>query len=167
MTRRDASRSKHIGQSRLVWNCPVRRMAALLVLALATAPLGGCSWSWQLGSLLPDDGDLTTGSIKPREVSPLSPALVSEDWRRAKAALAVALDIQGDGKTVNWDNPDSGAKGAFTPVGAPFVVKDDICRAFLADLSGKLQPATLQGSACRVGPGDWAIKDVKPFSKSS
>jgi len=167
VTRRDASRSKHIGQSRPVWNCPVRRMAALLLLGLATAPLGGCSWSWQLGSLLPDDGDLTTGSIKPREVSPLSPTLVSEDWRRAKAALAVALDIQGDGKTVNWDNPDSGAKGAFTPVGAPFVVKDDICRAFLADLSGKLQPATLQGSACRAGPGDWAIKDVKPFSKSS
>ncbi len=83
------------------------------------------------------------------------------------SGAATALDIQGDGKTVNWDNPDSGAKGSFTPVGAPFVVKDDICRAFLADLSGKLQPATLQGSACRAGPGDWTIKDAKPFSKSS
>jgi len=166
VTRRDASRSKHIGQSRRVWNCPVRRVAALLALGLATATLGGCSWSWQLGSLLPDDGDIT-GSIKPREASPLSPTLGGEDWRRARAALAVALDIQGDGKTVNWDNPDSGAKGSFTPVGAPFVVKDDICRAFLADLAGKLPSATLQGSACRNGPDDWTIKDVKPFVKAS
>ncbi len=61
-------------------------------------------------------------------------------------------------------------KARFLPVWRqkhPFVVKDDICRAFLADLSGKLQPATLQGSACRAGPGDWTIKDAKPFSKSS
>jgi surface antigen len=144
----------------------VRRAAALFVLALATASLGGCSWSWQLGSLLPDDGDIT-GSIKPRETSPLSSTIAGEDWRRARAALAVALDIQGDGKTVNWDNPDSGAKGSFTPVGAPFVVKDEICRAFLADLGGKLAPASLQGSACRNGPDDWVIKDVKPFAKAS
>jgi surface antigen len=35
--------------------------------------------------------------------------------------MAVALDPQGSGSPVTWDNPDTGFKGTFTPVGQPFV----------------------------------------------
>ena len=97
-------------------------------------------------------------------VSPLSAELGIEDWRRAKGAMAVALDPQGSGSPVTWDNPDTGFKGTFTPVGQPFVKGDEICRAFLAGLTGQAT-SSLQGTACRLSGEEWAIKDVKPWRR--
>ncbi|MGH6800680.1 MAG: RT0821/Lpp0805 family surface protein [Methylocella sp.] len=64
----------------------------------------------------------------------LAGLLDAEDWRRAKAALSTALDPQGNGSLVGWDNPDSGNKGSFTPVGKPFPMEAGICRVFLAEV---------------------------------
>lgn len=108
---------------------------------------------------------MATGSIAPRVVSPLSPDLGEEDWRRARAALAVALDPQGPGTQVSWDNPDTTMRGHFTPVGQPFVKSDEICRVFLATVVTQVSTSTLQGNACRPSGGEWQIKDVKPFKK--
>jgi surface antigen len=107
----------------------------------------------------------TTSSITPKIGSPLSTELGVEDWRRAKGALAVALDPQGSGSSVSWDNPDTDTKGNFAPVGQPFVNTDEICRAFLATLVIKDGTRSLQGTACRPSGGEWAIKDVKPWRK--
>jgi surface antigen len=104
--------------------------------------------------------------VTPRAVSPLSPDLGVEDWRRARAALGVALDPQGSGAQVSWDNPDTGLKGTFTPVGQPFVKSDEICRAFTATLAGQTATSTLQGTACRPSGEEWAISEVKPVKKS-
>jgi surface antigen len=116
-----------------------------------------------MASLFPEPE--TTSSITPRIVSPLSPELAAEDWRRAKGALAIALDPQGSGASVSWDNPDTDSKGNFAPVGQPFVNTDEICRAFLATLTAKGNATSLQGTACRPSGGEWAIKDVKPWRK--
>ena len=134
--------------------------AATLVAALAAS---GCAAVVPLPSMLSSDD--TTGSI-PRAVSPLSSSLDAEDWRRARAALAVALDPQGNGAPVTWDNPRSGAKGVFTPVGDARPSDDKICRAFLADVGGAAPSQNLQGLACRDKTGDWAITDVKPWRKA-
>jgi surface antigen len=121
-----------------------------------------------------NDPDVT-GSITPRapaiaaqapgQLSPLSPGLDAEDWRRARAAMATALDPQGNGAQVRWDNPDSGAKGFFGAIGNPFLIKDDICRLFVAGVGIKAPEDWMQGSACRTAPGEWEIKDVKPWKK--
>lgn len=124
---------------------------------------GACGVSFPMTSLFPDPE--TTSSIKPRIASPLSPELGAEDWRRAKGALAIALDPQGSGSSVSWDNPDTDMKGNFAPVGQPFVNTDEICRAFLATLVAREATTTLQGTACRPSGGEWAIKDVKPWRK--
>ena len=116
-----------------------------------------------MASLFPEPE--TTNSIRPKIESPLSPELGAEDWRRAKGALAVALDPQGSGSSVSWDNPDTDMKGNFAPVGQPFVKTDEICRAFLATLVTKDTTRSLQGTACRPSGGEWAIKDVKPWRK--
>jgi surface antigen len=73
----------------------------------------------------------------------------------------VALDPQGPGTQVSWDNPDTAMKGSFTPTGAPYVKNDEICRAFSAHLSGPAA-ASLQGAACRPSGGEWTIKEIKP-----
>ena len=90
---------------------------------------GACSFSFGVAGL-DEDEPKTTGAIVSAAAAPLSPDLNEEDWRRAKAALTVALDPQGPGTQVSWDNPDTPMKGTFTPIGAPFVKNDEICRAF-------------------------------------
>ena len=140
--------------------CAVR-IAAAVGLALAGA---ACSMSFPMTSLVEPD---KTASVAPRVVSPLSPDLGEEDWRRAKGALAVALDPQGSGSQVSWDNPDTTLRGTFTPVGQPFVKSDEVCRAFLATVVGQTSAtSSLQGTACRPSGGDWAITDVKPFKRA-
>ena len=136
-------------------------MALVLLGALS---IGGGSLSYSVASLVPDE-ETTTGSIAAKPRNPLSADLSAEDWRRAKGALAVALDPQGNGSAVTWDNPETGVKGHFTPVGQPFVKSDEICRAFLAGVTGQDSTSNLQGTACRLSGQDWAIKEVKPWRR--
>jgi surface antigen len=137
----------------------------MVIVAALAGPLAACSLALPVATLTSDD-PVVTSSIVPKAVSPLSPDLGEEDWRRARAALAVALDPQGSGSQVSWDNPDTSVKGSFTPVGQPFVADDKICRAFLASLTGTSGASSLQGTACRPSGGEWVIRDVKPFKNA-
>ncbi|MGL4637433.1 MAG: RT0821/Lpp0805 family surface protein [Beijerinckiaceae bacterium] len=129
----------------------------------------------QASSVASDD-DITTASIpstkkpfstmEPGQVSPLSAKLDEEDWRRARASLSTALDPQGNGSVVRWENTDSGAKGSFGPVGNAYLVKDEICRVFVATLSAKAPEELFQGNACRVSHSEWQIRELKPWKKS-
>lgn len=105
-----------------------------------------------------------TGSIA-RPAPRLSSHLDGEDLRRATAAMSTALDPQGSGASVNWDNPQSGAKGSFTPVGQAYPLDGKICRAFLADVSAGESVEKLQGAACREKTAEWTLTEVKPFRK--
>jgi surface antigen len=141
----------------------IARFGAALCGLSAAAMLGGCSFA--VPSLVADPAD-TTGSIKPIFRSPLSADLSGEDWRRAKGALAVALDPQGNGSSVTWDNPESGIKGSFVPVGGPFVQSDAVCRIFVATITGTGDTSlSLQGTACRVSADEWDVSGVKPWRK--
>ncbi len=102
---------------------PLRLTGPVLAAALALTT-GGCGLSFPMASLFPEPE--ATGSVTPRVVSPFSPELGAEDWRRARGALAIALDPQGSGSSVSWDNPDTDMKGNFAPVGQPFVKTDEI-----------------------------------------
>jgi hypothetical protein len=139
------------------------RLSGLVLAAALSLMTSACGISFPMTSLFlePD----ATSSITPRAASPLSAELGDEDWRRAKGALAIALDPQGSGSSVSWDNPDTDTKGNFAPVGQPFVNSDEICRAFLASLTANGATTSLQGTACRPSGGEWAIKDVKPWRK--
>ena len=109
--------------------------------------------------------DDVTGSID-RPSPALASILDPEDWRRALAALGVALDPQGSGAPAQWDNPTSGLRGVFMPVGAAFPSDDRLCRAFLTDITGKTAPQQYQGVGCREKSGDWIVGDIKPWKQS-
>jgi surface antigen len=135
--------------------------------ALAVASLCGCSFA--IPGAEPAPGwrgvsDDVTGSI-PARTPTLSHSLDQEDWRRASAALGVALDPQGGGASVNWDNPTTQAHGSFTPVGPPYPVDGKVCRAFVAEVGVKESREDLQGAACRDKAADWALIDVKPWRR--
>ncbi len=149
---------------------------AFLAFALAAFGLAGCSvlapFESSSTSVIAAD-DVVTGSITPRptgplaaaQPSPLSPRLDQEDWRRAQAALATALDPQGNGGAARWENGDNGHKGSFAPVGNAFLIKDDICRTFVSSLALNEPEQWLQGTACRVSPTEWTIKTVSAWKR--
>jgi surface antigen len=136
---------------------------AMKIFAAGLIALSAGACSFAVGIVgLEEEEPQTTGSIPSSAGAALSPDLNDEDWRRAKAALGVALDPQGPGTLVSWDNPASKMKGSFTPTGAPFVKDDEICRSFSSSLAGPAS-ASFQGTACRPSGGEWVIKDVKPL----
>lgn len=143
----------------------IRRGLRLVAFGVLAMSAGGCSTGIPLPSLMANtSADDVTGSI--RGVSPLSNSLDQEDWRRAKGAMGVALDPQGNGTAVTWENPQSKARGSFTPVGQAKAVDDKICRAFIAELAGSLKNETLQGDACRDRSGEWSVGKVQPFRRA-
>lgn len=105
---------------------------------------------------------LNAGKTSKAEIAGL---LEPEDWRRAKAALSTALDPQGNGQRVGWDNPDSGNKGSFTPIGEPYPQESGICRVFLAKLDRKGDEQSIQGTACAEKQGEWTIAQATPPKK--
>ena len=129
--------------------------AAVLGLALS---MSACAVSFPVAGFV--DGD-ATGSIKAKSAA-FSADLDREDWRRANAALAVALDPQGNGAEAAWHNLQSGARGSFAAVAPPFVEHDRICRAFKARVAARPgRERRLDGSACRARDGDWIVANVE------
>ncbi|CAM5208775.1 Outer membrane surface antigen OS=Bosea thiooxidans OX=53254 GN=SAMN05660750_03503 PE=4 SV=1 [Bosea thiooxidans] len=147
----------------------MRPLLAAAALALFSA---GCSVSFPIIGLSSKSEEevATTSAIlpsrsneRPAALASLAAELGPEDMRRADGAMGVALDPQGNGAAVSWDNPQSGIKGSFVPVGGPFLRSDEICRAFIASVQTQSQPVKLQGTACRPSGGEWAVKDVGPW----
>ena len=134
-------------------------LAACVALPLAAA---GCSLpliSFQAKEVVQDE-PASTGSVRARPRT-FGPELGDEDWRRASAALAVALDPQGNGRPVKWDNPETGLRGAINPTGLPFVRNDEICRGFLASVVSPDASRFLRGTGCRPSGGAWELKSVR------
>jgi surface antigen len=155
-------RSANIGRRDAFVPAGLSRLALLGLVFGLPLGLGGCATAIPLPSFISRED--ITGSIRP--ISPLSPSLDAEDWRRAKGAMGVALDPQGNGMPVAWDNPKSGAKGVFRPVGEAKPVDDKVCRAFIADLAGSVPDQSVQGTACRDKSGDWALGEVSPWKRA-
>jgi surface antigen len=142
------------------------RVPAALFIALHAA---GCSLTLPfMERESAREPELTTGSIGPRPViarlasapSTFAGGLDAEDNRRAIAALAIALDPQGNGAPVRWDNAETGARGTITPAGDPFLIGHDICRRFsaLTTLAGTATPEPRTGTACRKEAGVWDLR---------
>lgn len=135
-----------------------RRIATATLLTL-TLGLAGCSTAIPLPGFISKDD--VTGSIR-QFSSPLSDNISLDDWRRAVVALAVALDPQGAGEPVVWDNPKSGRKGKFTPVGEAYARENRLCRAFLGEVD---EDEAVRGTGCLDKRGEWAVLEVKPLKR--
>jgi surface antigen len=147
--------------------CPpvdLKRLVAPFAAVVVAAFVGGCSLAIPLTSLSATEED-ATGSIE-KPGSPLGPVMDPEDWRRANAALGVALDPQGNGAPVQWSNPISGAKGSFVQTGRPFPFDAVVCRPFAADMALRGGEHALAGSACVDKSGEWTVRDAKPRKKT-
>jgi hypothetical protein len=164
---------KALMKSVLAWAAECRQVSSLMLGVMIVHAAAGCSVTLPF---LAKDDDIT-GSISARpvpekapeqsKVALLSPALDQEDMRRANASLAVALDPQGNGAAVQWDNPVNGHKGSFGAVGQPYLQSDVICRALVASVVAGGEERWYQGTGCRQGPNDWIIRDLKSWRRPS
>lgn len=139
---------------------PVRALLRVGALLCLSAGLGGCSLTL---SSFENEPEEVTGSIVTRPpVTPRFPSdLEPEDLRRAMGALALALNPQGNGQPVKWDNPESRRSGAIVPSGGPFVASDEICRHFTATVARPRGPSTsLAGTACKLSADEWQIRKL-------
>lgn len=153
------------------------RFLGITALFLACQALTACSIVTQLK---PDVDQEPTGSIGPTRVgaqaglnSPLHPPVAAlpasldvEDQRRALGALAIALDPQGNGATVRWENPVSKAHGALTPVGFAYPNNGLICRRFTAQIESVGVNQSARGVACRDKDADWTLAEYLPAQKA-
>lgn len=141
-----------------------RLAGALMLVAplLGTALLGGCSVTMPMQSMMPQGSDDVTGSLG---TVPFGQLLDEEDRRREKAALATALDPQGDGSTIRWENAKSGHKGAITAKGHAYPDDAKICRAFTGTIESESGKRVAEGIACTLRGEEWSMIRLKDEKK--
>lgn len=168
MTRRSLRRKYRAGAGVVE---TVRTHGAPLVLAFVALLSAGCSVTmpvatWGGAEEEPAAAQATASLPEPKPALSFARDLGVEDRRRAFGAMGLALDPQGNGAPVSWNNPESGMKGEFVPLGAPFLKSDEICRAFIASMQLQTGPDRQQGLACRLSGSEWSIRELKPAGRS-
>ena len=141
---------------------------AAVTLALTT---GGCSFSYQLDSLLEKSKQAsveTTGSVAAKPASvPAKPQANAGDLAYARAAASEVLRSGGDGVSQPWENPQTGARGTVTPIASAYNLDGFTCQDFLASYvragSGE---DWMRGEACRIHKGSWEVRSLKPWKSS-
>lgn len=157
-----------------LWREGLRRGAVLALVTCLAGGLGGCSFSYQLGSLLDkkdEDKPEQTGSIVPAPQPAAAPAvepgaMPDVDLAYAKAAASEVLSRGGKDASVPWENPRTGARGTVTPIAAAYSQAGLTCRDFLASYVRSGSESWLQGEACRRQKGPWEVRSLKPWKRS-
>jgi hypothetical protein len=138
---------------------------AALALGLAC---GDCSMSSQLDSVFASaEKSETIGSIAPppgaKQADDLPP---DTDLVFTRAAVNEVLSRSGNGASVPWENPHSGARGTVTPIASAYSQDGQTCRDFLASYVRGSSQAWLQGEACKQQKGVWEVRTLKPWKRS-
>jgi surface antigen len=144
---------------------------AAVVLSCAGLSLGGCSYKLGSASLdqSRDDADLT-GSIRKAGLTKDGLAQNSDpsdtDLAFARQAASDALTKGGDGTSLPWENPQTGARGSITPLASAYTSDTgQVCRDFLASyVQGETQ-TWLQGDACQ-NDGRWQVHEMRPWKRT-
>lgn len=159
-------------QARL-WQRIARRLAFCTAVLVVSAACGGCSMSYQLGSLFGKDDDKaeTTGSINAARAQaasvPSSDLPPETDLAFARAAATDVLSRGGKDASAPWENPKTGARGTVTPIATAYNQDGFVCRDFLASYVNAGTESWMQGEACRMHKGRWEVKALKPWKRRS
>jgi len=139
------------------------------VLALGVI-LGGCSTSYQLGSMFGKDEAKTAqaSAAVPETTGGIAAPLPPEgDLVHARAAASEVLSRGGKDTSSAWENPQTGARGTVTPIASAYNQDGRTCRDFLASYVRDGAESWLQGEACRAGRGNkWEVRKLTPWKRS-
>ena len=164
----------------------------MLALALTGLVTGGCSFSYQLGSLFgkeeekppaPASAPEVTGTIRPKSEKSSEKAGDKSGERSSDirapgskftesdlvvaSQVAAAMLAKGEkDASAPWQNPETGARGMVTPIALSYTQDGFTCRDFLASYVRETVEGWLQGEACRVHHGKWVVRSLKPWKKA-
>jgi surface antigen len=130
---------------------------------------GGCSFSYQLGSLFGKNKDEQAGEVTGSMAATAQPGEgnpADADLAFARAAAAEVLSRGGKDTSIPWENPDTGARGTVTPIASAYNQDGLVCRDFLASYVRAGAESWLQGEACRAHEGRWEVRSLKPWRRS-
>jgi surface antigen len=137
------------------------------LMALAS---GGCSFSYQLGSLFEkgkaEDKEEITSSVSAPVDGIMFADLAEGDLAYTRAAVSEVLSRGGKDSSVPWENPSTGARGMVTPIAAGYTENGSVCRDFLASYVRARTETWLQGEACREQQGRWRVRNLRPWKSS-
>jgi len=145
---------------------------------MASMGSGGCSMSYQLGSLFgkneekvasaESDRIEATGSTRAAQMAlrPASASVSEADLAAARRAAADMLAAGTKDASAQWQNPETGARGMVTPITAAYTQDGFTCRDFLASVVRDRAETWLQGEACRVHHGKWEVRTMKPWKRA-
>ena len=139
----------------------------IAVAAIAGFSAGGCSFSYQLGSMFDKDDapkPEVTGSVPPVPEKQ-SGRFPDADLALASAAAADVLSAGEKDASAPWANPRTGARGTVTPIATSYTVDGFLCRDFLASYVNDDGESWLHGEACQVHHGKWVVKSLKPWKR--
>jgi len=115
----------------------ILRLAALVITVFACVPNWAADRSWMR--------DAPAGHM------------TKEDWAIANDTRDRALENGVKGHVYRWQNPQTGAKGAVTPLSESFARKESAtCRRAKFDLSAAGQKNTSTWTVCKVADG-WKL----------
>jgi surface antigen len=142
----------------------------MLALAMTGLLAGGCSFSYQLGSLFGKAEEKpppeVTHSIPPKVEKTSAEAKFSEGDLIAASQVAAAVLAKGEkDASAPWQNLATGARGMVTPIAKTYTQDGFTCRDFLASYVRDAEEGWLQGEACRVHHGKWVVRSLKPWKK--
>ncbi len=150
-----------------------RLVAARLALGagLLGTSAGGCSFSYQLGSLLGNDanrpGQTMLAAAASQPAVPAAGKLGEGDLVHARAAVVRALAKGGTSGSTPWENRATGARGTVTPItSAKSENGSFVCRDFLASYVRDGSETWLKGEACRVRSGRWEVRRLAPWKRT-
>ena len=134
---------------------------------------GGCSFSYQLGSLFEKTSEEakteSTGSVPDtRSSAPAKEKAASDnDLNYARAAASEVLKRGGKGSSQPWENPETGARGTVTPIASVYSQDGFTCQDFLASyVRAGSSEDWMRGEACRIHKGNWEVRSLKPWKTS-
>ncbi|MBV9346828.1 MAG: hypothetical protein JOZ70_14865 [Pseudolabrys sp.] len=122
--------------------------------------------SYQLDSFFgKSDHAETTGSILQAnaKAADLPP---EQDLNFARTAVSDAFMRGNKDASVPWENPQTGARGTVTPLAAAYTENGKTCRDFLASYVKDRAESWLRGEACEEQKGKWAVRSLKPWTRS-
>ena len=90
--------------------------------------------------------------------SEIGKSLDNADKLQAQQATQRTLETAPTGKTVTWQNPDSGHSGTVTPVKTYETAQGQYCREFQQTVTIGGQTQQAYGTACRQPDGTWKIQ---------
>lgn len=135
--------------------------------------LGGCSF--RLGSMFGDaKPEIAAASDITGSIGTPVRARIGDDNNLTESDLALtrnaASEVMSRGSKDSsqpWENPQTGARGAVTPLASVYSSEGRTCRDFLASYVRGTKEGWLQGEACRVSDaGPWEIRSMKPWRRS-